>query len=319
MLKTAAAPTSLREAIKYFADPDFAHNFFTQLRWPNGVTCPACEAVNPAFIKARRIWQCRDCRRQFSAKLGTVFEDSPLGLDKWLPALWLLVNAKNGISSYELARALGVTQKTAWHMLGRIRLAMQSRGFSKFSGEVEIDESFIGGAAKFMHKSKKARVITGTGGMNKTAVMGILKRGKNGKSRVIAGVVPGIKKKRLQAIVHGVVKHGAKVYTDAFWSYRGLGEYYVHEVVDHAREYVRGKVHTNGLENFWSLLKRTLKGTYVNVDPFHLHRYVTEQVHRYNNRQLNDGERFLNVLRGIMGKRLTYKDLTGADLNPATT
>jgi transposase-like protein len=319
MLKSAAAPATLREAIHYFADKDFAHNFFTQLRWPNGVICPACEGTDVAAIKSRRIWQCRECRRQFSAKLGTVFEDSPIGLEKWLPALWLLVNAKNGISSYELHRALGVTQKTAWFMLGRIRLSMQAKSFSRFSGEVEIDESFIGGAAKFMHKSKKDRVIKGTGGMNKTAVMGILKRGKNGKSRVQAGVVHGLKKRRLQAIVHAVVKHGAKVYTDAFWSYRGLGEYYVHQVIDHAHEYVRGRIHTNGLENFWSLLKRTIKGTYVNVDPFHLHRYVTEQVHRYNQRELNDGERFLAVLRGIVGKRLTYRDLTGADLNPATT
>src|SRR2546426_1382734 len=200
MLKTAAAPATLREAITYFSDPDFAHNFFTQLRWPSGVVCPACEGATPLFIKARRIWQCGDCRRQFSAKLGTVFEDSPIGLEKWLPALWLLVNAKNGISSYELHRALGVTQKTAWFMLGRIRLAMRGKSFSRFSGEVEIDESFIGGAAKFMHKSKRQRVIKGTGGMNKTAVMGILKRGKNGKSRVAATVVPGLRKRRLQAI-----------------------------------------------------------------------------------------------------------------------
>lgn len=319
MLKTAAAPGTLREAIHYFADADFAHNFFTQLRWPNGVVCPACEGTNPAFVASRRIWQCRDCRRQFSAKLGTIFEDSPIGLDKWLPALWLLVNAKNGISSYELHRALGVTQKTAWFMLGRIRLAMQSKTFSRFGGEVEIDESFIGGAAKFMHRKKRQRVIKGTGGMNKTAVMGILKRGRDGKSRVKAGVVRGLRKERLQAIVQAFVKRGSKVYTDAFLSYSGLGEYYVHQVIDHAKEYVRGRVHTNGLENFWSLLKRTIKGTYVNVDPFHLHRYVTEQVHRYNQRELNDGERFLAVLRGIVGKRLTYRDLTGADLDTATT
>lgn len=319
MLKTLAAPGSLRDAMYYFADADFAHNFFVQLRWPNGVICPACGADKPSFVSTRRIWQCRDCRRQFSAKLGTIFEDSAIPLSKWLPALWLLVNAKNGISSYELGRSLGVTQKTAWFMLGRIRLAMRAPGFSRYGGEVEIDETFVGGLAKFMHKSKRQRVIKGTGGMNKTTVVGILKRGKNGKSRIQAMVAPGLRKRHLQAIIQAVVKQGAKVYTDAFWSYRGLAEFYTHQVIDHAREYVRGRVHTNGLENFWSLLKRAIKGTYVNVDPFHLHRYVTEQVHRYNNRQDTDGERFLEVLRGIVGKRLTYDDLTGANLAPATT
>lgn len=155
MLKEHAAPRSLSDAIRFFADPDTALAFVVTLRWPSGVSCPHCKAEKPSFLRSRRIWKCRACRRQFSVKVGTIFEDSPLGLDKWLPALWMLANSKNGISSYELGRALGVTQKTAWFMLGRIRLAMQTKSFKKMKGEVEIDEAFIGGKAEFMHKDKR--------------------------------------------------------------------------------------------------------------------------------------------------------------------
>src|SRR6266516_4884856 len=160
MPKTKHLPNSLYEAIHYFADKDVALTFLVSLRWPNGVTCPACDARNPGFLKTRRIWKCRDCGRQFSVKLGTIFEDSPIGLDKWLPALWMLANSKNGISSYELARALGVTQKTGWFMLHRIRLSMQTKTFVKMRGEVEADETFIGGKRANMHKKKQARVAT---------------------------------------------------------------------------------------------------------------------------------------------------------------
>jgi transposase-like protein len=320
MPKTLNLPSSLRDAIRYFAEPDVALTFLASLRWPQGVTCPACEAKNPMFLKTRRIWKCRDCGRQFSVKLGTIFEDSPIGLDRWLPALWMLANSKNGISSYELARGLGVTQKTAWFMLHRIRLAMESRTFKKMRGNVEADESFLGGAAKFMHKDKKKRVVRGTGGMDKVAVFGLLERGKEKKlSRVAASVVSRIRKKELQKEIREKVKAGSALHTDAFWSYRGLEADYLHGVIDHAVGYVRGKIHTNGLENFWSLLKRTIKGTYVSVDPFHVPAYLAEQVHRFNHRGLNDRGRFVDVLRSIIGKRLTYRDLTGADLSPATT
>src|SRR6266705_2313211 len=260
MAKLKHFPNSLTEAIRYFADKDTALTFLSALRWPKGVTCPACEAGNPGFLKTRRIWKCRDCGRQFSVKLGTIFEDSPIGLDKWLPALWMLANSKNGISSYELARGMGVTQKTAWFMLHRIRLAMQSRTFRKMRGSVEADESFLGGAAKFMHFAKKKRVVRGTGGMDKVAVFGLLERGKDKKeSRVAASVVSRIRKKDLQKQIREKVKAGSALFTDAFWSYKGLERLYQHQVVDHARSYVEGKVHTNGLENFWSLLKRTIK------------------------------------------------------------
>jgi len=320
MAKTPNLPATLHEAIRYFADPDVALTFLVCLRWPHGVFCPACNAKNPGFLKTRRIWKCRDCDRQFSVKLGTIFEDSPIGLDRWLPALWMLANSKNGISSYELGRALGVTQKTAWFMLHRIRLAMQSRTFRKMRGDVEADESFLGGAAKFMHHSKKKRVVRGTGGMDKVAVFGLLQRGKGKKaSRVVASVVSRIRKKDLQKQVREKVKAGSALFTDAFWSYKGLEADYRHQVVDHARSYVEGKVHTNGLENFWSLLKRTIKGTYVSVDPFHVAAYLDEQVHRFNNRGLNDRGRFVDVVKSIVDKRLSYRDLIGADLSPATT
>ncbi|HXM38599.1 MAG TPA: IS1595 family transposase [Gemmatimonadales bacterium] len=320
MAKTPNLPATLHEAIRYFADPDVALTFLVCLRWPHGVFCPACNAKNPGFLKTRRIWKCRDCGRQFSVKLGTIFEDSPIGLDRWLPALWMLANSKNGISSYELGRALGVTQKTAWFMLHRIRLAMQSRTFRKMRGDVEADESFLGGAAKFMHHDKKKRVVRGTGGMDKVAVFGLLQRGKGKKaSRVVASVVSRIRKKDLQKQVREKVKAGSALFTDAFWSYKGLDADYKHQVVDHAREYVRGQVHTNGLENFWSLLKRTIKGTYISVDPFHVAAYLDEQVHRFNNRGLNDRGRFVDVVKSIVDKRLSYRDLIGADLSPATT
>src|SRR5213082_112731 len=174
MPKTKAFPNSLHEAIRYFSDKDTALTFLAALRWPKGVTCPACEAKDPGFLKTRRIWKCRECGRQFSVKLGTIFEDSPIGLDKWLPALWMASNCKNGISSYELHRALGVTQKTAWFMLQRIRLAMQHSSIEKMKGRVEADETFIGGLARNMHKSKKKHL--GTGGAGKAAVMGLLER-----------------------------------------------------------------------------------------------------------------------------------------------
>ena len=322
MSKHHAFPNSLHEAIRYFANRDSALTFLAALRWPNGVSCVACEAKNPSFLKTRRIWKCRDCGRQFSVEVGTIFEDSPIGLEKWLPAVWMLANSKNGISSYELGRALGVTQATAWFMLHRIRLAMQSRSFAKMRGSVEADETFIGGAAKFMHASKRKRVIRGTGGMDKTPVLGILERGRDGKhSRVRAVVVKNVSKRSLHGHVIAAVAKGANLYTDTTQQYgKGkLPKLYQHAMINHAKEYVRGQVHTNSLENFWSLLKRAIKGTYISVDPFHLFRYVDEQVHRFSHRGTNDRGRFVSVLAAIVGKRLTYADLIGANLSPATT
>jgi transposase-like protein len=315
-----ASPASLLEAVTFFADPDTSLAFVARLRWPDGVVkCPRCQAAEATFLSTRRLWKCRACKKQFSAKVGTIFEDSPIPLEKWLPALWLVVNCKNGISSYELARALGVSQRAAWFMGHRLRLAVQSGGFGKISGEVEVDETFIGGKARFMHKGKRAEKITGRGPMGKTAVMGLLERhGEDGHSTIkVAKVVPNTKRKSLSPEVREHVEPGSEVFTDTLMSYSDLGADYVHGVINHAEKYVEGKIHTNGMENFWSLLKRSIKGTYVSVEPFHLFRYLDEQTFRFNNRKMTDGMRFLRAAAGIIGKRLTYSELTGAEV-PAT-
>jgi len=302
-------PTTLLEAIRFYSDLDVATKAFAALRWPDGPVCPWCESKENFYTPSRRGWKCKACRKRFSPKVGTICEDSPIGFDKWLTAMWMIASDKNGISSWELHRALGVTQKSAWFMLQRIRLAMQTGTFEKAAGQVEVDETYIGGKARNMHKHVRERKITGTGGKDKTAVMGILER--SGKVRT--KIVSGTKRKVLQEIVRQHVEPGAEVFTDALKSYDGLNPDYLHQVVDHAVEYVKGHVHTNGLENFWSLLKRTLKGTYVSVEPFHLFRYLDEQSFRYNERKdvQGDGGRFKSVVRGCAGKRLTYKHLTG--------
>ncbi len=287
-MATTNWPETLQEAIRYFTDPDVCLAAAVKLRWQNGpVCCPTCGSTGVHFIETRRIWRCNEqhAQRQFSVKVGTIMEDSPIGLDKWLTAIWLLSSAKNGISSCELARSIGVTQKTAWFLLHRIRLAMQRGTFTKMGGQVEADETFIGGRARFMHKGKKARVITGTGGMGKVAVMGLLERHRpDGHSTVRVNVVKGVGKKLLQAAIRANITKDASVFTDALKSYDGLDQDYVHQVIDHAERYVDGQIHTNGLENFWSLLKRALKGTYVSVEPFHLFRYLDEQAFRFNTR-----------------------------------
>jgi len=305
-------PETLIEAIIYFSDPDVALDFVAGLRWPNGATCPRCEAENPMFLSTRRIWKCRACKKQFSVKVGTIFEDSPIGLEKWLPAFWLIANAKNGISSHEIGRALGVTQKTAWFMAHRIRLALQDGTFEKMSGEVEVDETYIGGLARFMHKDKRAEKITGTGGAGKAAVMGLLERhGKDGHSRAKIKVVSNVKRSSLSPEVRANVEQGSAVFSDALASYADLAADYEHQVIDHAESYAKGRIHTNGLENFWSLLKRSIRGTYVNVEPFHLFRYLDEQTFRFNLRKGTDALRFVRAAAGLIGRRVQYKELIG--------
>jgi transposase-like protein len=310
-------PQTLQEAIIYFANSDNCLIYMVAHRWPDGIVCPTCGRTDVTWLSNQRKWQCKSAHatRQFSAKVGTIFEDSPLGLEKWLPAVWIIAGAKNGVSSCEIARSLGITQKTAWFMMHRIRKAMQDGSFMKIGGnggEVEVDETFIGGKARNMHISKRERRITGTGGKDKTAVMGLLERGGKVRTAVISS--------RKRAILHAEVKRhveaGSALYTDALMSYNGLGSDYAHRVVDHAVEYVNGRVHTNGLENFWSLLKRGINGTYVSVEPFHLFRYLDEQSFRYNNRAtpknpLTDSGRFSAVLSQVAGKRLTYAEVTG--------
>jgi transposase-like protein len=276
------------------------------------VCCPHCGSVNVRYLANYRRWECKENhpRRQFTVKVGTIMEDSPMSLDKWAVAFWLEVNAKNSISSYELHRALGITQKSAWFMLHRIRLAVQSGDVTKLKGEVEVDESFIGGKARNMHASKRRNMVTG--GSGKTAVMGLLQRHEEkGKSKVETRVIRTNNRETLQSIIRSRVEPGTAISTDALLSYKGLHDAYIHGVVDHAEEYVKGNVHTNGLENFWALFKRCIKGTHVSIEPFHLFRYLDSEAFRFNNRTLKDGERFIAAVNGMTGKRLTYKALTG--------
>ena len=311
-------PKSLQEAIIYFSNPHNCIDYLAIRRWPNGkVVCPTCGCETVKFSEKRRTWTCakHHAKREFSIKVGTIMEDSAIGLDKWLTAMWLITNCKNGISSYEIARDVKVTQKSAWFMLHRIRLAMQDEFFgSKLRGEVEVDETFIGGKARNMHKSVRARRISGRGKhmTDKIAVMGMLERG----GKVHTQIIPDRSSDTLQGLVKKHVTDGAEVFTDELHGYWGLNEQYRHQIIDHALQYVDGRVHTNGMENFWSLLKRGLGGTYVAVEPFHLFRYLDEQMFRFNNRgtkdcKVSDADRFDMAVSSIVGKRLTFAQLTG--------
>lgn len=302
-------PQSLLEAVRYFSDLDVCDELMKEVKWPNGkIVCPKCGGESVSPVKGRRKMQCnvRACKRQFSFKVGTIFEDSPLGLDKWFVALWCVANCKNGISSHELGRALDVTQATAWFMCHRIRKAMEVGSFAKLAGEVESDETFIGGSAKNMHKAKREAKIRGRGSVGKTPVQGLVER----DGRIKTFVVPSASADVLQGNVLMNVEKGSHLYTDEALAYLGLLSQYVHETVNHGiGEYVKGRAHTNTLECFWSLLNRSLKGTWTHVEPYHLHRYTTEQAFRWNEREVNDAMRFLLVLRGVVGKRLTYRRL----------
>jgi transposase-like protein len=320
MENEAKTPKTLQQAIVYFADSDRCFQFALKLRWPDGkVTCPRCGSQEHSFVSTRRLWFCKGCQKQFTIKVGTIFEDSPLGMDKWMTAVWLISNCKNGISSYEIAEDLGITQKSAWFMLHRIRKAMQDGSLVKLGrdgGEVEVDETFIGGKARNMHKSRKAK-LTGRIDDDKAVVVGFIERG----GMVRTQIVDKRRKHNMQPLVREHVEAGAALYTDALKSYIGLDGDYEHQVIDHAVEYVHGRVHTNTLENFWSLVKRGLHGTYISVEPFHLFRYLDEQSFRYNNRKTADNpmtaaDRFALVMSNVFGRRLTWNELTGKEVSP---
>jgi transposase-like protein len=307
-------PKTLLEAIKFFSDKENCRQFMISVRWADGVVrCPTCGSDRVTFLANANVYKCKTVhsKQKFSLKTGTVFEDSPIGLEKWLPASWMLSNCKNGISSYELARDLGVTQKTAWFMLHRIRVAMTDTTGKLDGGPIECDETFVGGKIKNMHKSRlqDGRKYQGQG--NKTVVMGMLERG----GRVKAKVMAGRKKSHIDPVMTENVEAGSHIIIDEFPTYSFLSTPYNREIINHAMEYVNGHVHTNGIENFWSLLKRSLGGTYISVEPFHLDAYVSEQVFRYNNRKdSDDSTRFASCVMGIQGKRLTYAEITGRGL-----
>lgn len=305
------APNTLIEAVRYFSNLDVCNAYMRRIKWPNGtVTCPDCDAKGKRIgeIASRSMFRCKDCRKQFSHKVGTIFEDSALPLTKWFVAVWCVANAKNGISSHELARAIGVTQKTAWFMLHRIRKAMEVGCIDKFDGQSEADTTYVGGRAANMHKHKRAKRITGRGGADKTAVHGVLRRAAgDAPSQVYATVVTNEDSTELLREVRQRVRYGAKVFTDSAPIYSELCLTHIHKAIDHSVAYVRGEIHTNGIENFWSLFKRSIRGTWIAVAPHHLQRYVTEQVWRFNNRTTTDGARFAEVMSRVTNKRLTWR------------
>jgi transposase-like protein len=312
-------PKTLLEAIQYFSDEQVCIDAVAMMRWPQGVRCGYCDTDKPYYLKAQKRWKCRSCRKQFSVKVNSIFEDSPISLKKWLPALWLIVNCKNGISSYEIARDLGITQKSAWFMLQRLRLALKAGNFAfklgSTGGPVEVDECFIGPKPQAMHADRRLKLKKAANGFaEKTAVVGMLDRDTR---QVRAKMVPNVKRETLQNEILAQVEGKSTIYTDGYSGYDHLkAQEFIHDTVNHVDQYVKGQVHTQGIENFWSLLKRGLKGTYVAVEPFHLDRYLDEQVFRFNHRAtkdnpLDDADRFYIALAQVANKRLTYAELTG--------
>ena len=301
-------PATLQQAIRYFADDQRCLDFAVALRWPNGPICPRCQSPEYSFLKTRSLWECKGCKKQYSVKVGTIWEDSAIKLDKWLCAIWMIVNAKNGISSYEIHRALGVTQKTAWFMMHRIRLALRKGSVDrKLMGEVEVDETDIGGDARKMHADKRIKLKRNEGFFRKAVVVGMLER--NGEVRT--AMIAKASGKLLEAAIKENVVPGSALYSDEWRGYNQVGKEYAHQVIRHAEAYVQGNVHTQSIESYWSLLKRGLKGTYISVEPFHLALYLDEQAFRFNTRKDNDQGRFMAAVSSIAGKRLIYKQLIG--------
>lgn len=314
-----AYPTTLVDAVKHFSDEQVCIDEVKAMRWPDGeVSCMGCgEIGNTIWLANQKRWKCRGCKKQFSVKVGTIFHDSPLGLDKWMVAMWMLANCRNGVSSYEIGRTIGITQKSAWHMMHRIRKAMTDQSTGKLGGDapVEIDETFVGGKVKNMHKSKRIKGLNYSAGNGKAIVMGMLERG----GKVRAGVIKDRKVVNMKPVLDENVQAGSHIITDEHTSYPFMAAPYYHEVISHIEGYVRDHVHTNGIENFWSCLKRGLNGTYISVEPMHLDRYVDEQVFRFNNRHNSKGDagRFKAVLKDVVGRQLTYAELTGRTASAA--
>lgn len=315
-------PASLIEAIRLYSNPQTCIDVVAQMRWADGKpVCPKCDTAEGErkhyWLATQKRWKCYSCLKQFSVKVGTIFEDSPIGLDKWLTALWLLVNCKNGVSSYEIARDVQVTQKSAWFMLQRLRFILKDPTPMKMGGSgtpVQMDEAFIGGKPKNMHRSRRLKLKLGENGYaEKTAIFGML---ETGTRQVRAQMVPNVKRTTLQAAILDNVGFGSTVHTDQWPGYDGLAaKEFVHETVNHMTEYVTaGGVNTQAIENFWSLLKRGLNGTYVAVESMHMDRYLDEQMFRFNNRiGHTDSTRFMKALSQVVSRRLTYSELTGKE------
>lgn len=242
-------PTTLVDAIKYFSDEQICIDSVAEMKWPVGeISCSGCgEVGNTLWLANQKRWKCRGCKKQFSVKVGTIFHDSPLGLDKWMVAIWMLANCRNRVSSYEVARTIGITQKSAWHMMHRIRKAMTDQGADKLGGgPVEINETFVGGKVKNMHKSKRVKGLNYSAGNGKAIVMGMLERG----GKVRAGVIADRKKANMQPALEGNVHAGSHIITDEHATYPFIAKPYIHEVINHIEGYVRDHVHTNGNREF---------------------------------------------------------------------
>jgi transposase-like protein len=302
-------PTTLISAIRYYSNEAVCVEFLSRLKWENGVKrCPKCDSTEVYGLRTRKVFKCRACKKQFSIKVGTIMQDSPLPITKWVPAIWMVVNCKNGISSCEMARALGIKQSSAWHMNHRIRKAIENGSMVKLSGEVETDSTYIGGLEKNRHAHKRGTQVQGGGG--KAIVFGAVER----KGSVQARVVDGLGKTDVENHVLSSVAIGSKLFTDEHPGYQNMAFAYEHKSVNHSKgQYVDGNAHTNTIENYWSLVKRMIKGTYVSVAPFHLDRYLQEQGYRFNMRKGNDSSRFIQAASQIFGKTLTYAELTGVD------
>jgi transposase-like protein len=312
MEKELYQPKTLMDAIKHFSSIANCLEYLIPIRWPKGITCPNCGSIEHGFLSTRHLWKCKACKKQFSLKQGTIMEDSPLSYDKWMTAIWLIANAKNGISSYEIHRAIGITQKSAWFLLHRIRLAMNTGSFVKKSGTIEGDETFIGGKAKNMHKDRRENLIKGRGPIGKAIVMGLLERGDKAggqPSQMMAMVIADRSADTLQGQIRASVEAGSEIMTDEWVGYEGLDADYIHNVINQSIKYSEGNIHTNGAENFWTLFKRCINGTYVSVECDHLPAYLDEEAFRFNERKGKDKDRFVNVLQGITGRRVTYKRL----------
>lgn len=295
--------TTLMQLVTAIPDEQAAIDHFTALRWEDGAFCPLCGSTRVYHFSDRKTHKCGDCRKRFSIKVGTIFEDSKIGLRKWLMAIWMLTSHKKGIASTTLARDIGVTQKTAWFMLHRLRHAAALASFTApLDGHVEVDETYVGGKASNRHKGDPKN---GPGTHGKTAVVGALQRG----GRIEAAVIDRPDTATLDGFVHAVAAPGAVISTDEHSGYRHLGRSFEHGVVRHsAGEFARDGFHTNGIEGFWSLLKRQITGIHHYVSPKHLNRYVTESAWRFNLREMGEGERVNRLIIESSG-RLTYKEL----------